>query len=379
MSKHFQFTRYMYEESEVEIALIVAILNKTDDALFWAYELYYSGCIPQLITILWKIYYDFYATLNASFEKYLYNKLKSGNIDAHILCSIINNLMIRPYTIDVFILRQLVKQLDSEVDENDQITDLLPTEDFISIAYFILNTTTPVLVVDMISDVMLFFNHAGLSLNSTTELNSYKKITTSLPFINPRTILLSRVIHWFVLFKKLKVGKNLFVHTEPADIVMYETILADLTMQGNTSKYPLLPILQARNILSQAAIYSIDQYNYLSLFKSKRETNNIVKAYYNHWEYYASTIPLWQRRIKKCNGVIDHNTKSIRFEDEDDMEKFYVHYGLDTEEQPVRIQEKSIKPIIKEKDWSMFYYKHKQTGIVDIDTEYLNELEAIEY
>lgn len=379
MSKHFQFTRYMYEASEVEIALIIALLNKTDDALFWAYELYYSGCIPQLITLLWKIYYDFYATLNASFEKYLYNKLKHGNIDAHILCSIINNLMIRPYTIDVFILRQLVKQLDSEVDENDQMNHLLHKEDFISLAYVILNATTPVVVVDTLSDVIVFFNRAGLSLNSTQEMNSYNKITSVLPFINPLTILLSRAIHWFVLLKKRKVGKNLFVHTEPADIVMYETILADLTMQGNTSKYPLLPILQARNILSQAAIYSIDQYNYLSLFKSKRETNNIVNAYYKHWEYYASFTPLWQRRIKKCNGVIDHNSQSIIFEDEDDMEKFYIHYGLDAEEQPVRVQEKSIKPIIKEKDWSMFYYKHKQTGIVDVDNDYLNELESVEY
>ena len=377
MSNHFQFTRYMYEASEVEIALIIAILNKTDDALFWAYELYYSGCIPQLITLLWKIYYDFYATLNASFEKYLYNKLKSGNIDAHILCSIINNLMIRPYTMDVFILRQLVKQLDSEVDEHDQMNDLLHKEDFISLAYVIFNITTPGL--DSLSNVIVFFNNRGLSLNSTTEINSYNKITTVLPFINPHTILLSRVIHWFVLLKKRKVGKNLFVHTEPSDIVMYETILADLTMQGNTSKHPLLPILQARNILSQAAIYSIDQYNYLSLFKSKRDTNNIVNAYYKHWEYYASSIPLWQRRIEKCNGVIDHNSKSIIFEDEDDMEKFYLHYGLDAEEQPIRVQEKSIKPIIKEKDWSTFYSKHKQTGIVDVDAEYLNELESVEY
>ena len=378
MNEHFQFTRYMYEKSEVEIALIIAILNKTDDALFWAYELYYSGCITDLIELLWKIYYDFYATLNASFEKYLYNKLKTGIIDAQIICSIINNFMIRPYTIDVFILRQLVKQLDSEVDENDKITDLLPTEDFISIAYLIFNTTT-ITSTDMITDAIDFFNHAGLALNSTNEINRYNKITTCVPFINPRTIILSRVIHWFVLFKKIKLGKNLFVHTEPSEIVMYETILTDLTMQGNTSKFPLLPILQARNILSQAAIYHIDQYNYLSLFKSKRENNNIVQAYNYNWEYCASFTPLWQRRIEKCNGVIDHKSKSIIFEDEDDMEKFYLHYGLDTEEQPVRIQEKSIKPIVKQQTWSGFYNKHKKTGIVDVDNEYLNELECIEY
>jgi len=377
MNEQFQFTRYMYEESEVEIALIIAILNKTDDALFWAYELYYSGCITQLIELLWKIYYDFYATLNASFEKYLYNKLKLGILDAQIICSIINNFMIRPYTIDVFILRQLVKQLDSEVDGNDKIADLLHKEDFISLAYLILGATIP--DTNQISDAIVFFNCAGLTLNSTNEINSYNKITKVIPFINPHTILLSRVIHWFVLVKKIKLGKNLFVHTDPSEIVMYETILTDLTPQGNISKYPLLPILQARNILPQAAIYQIDQYNYLSLFKTKRETNNIVQAYNYNWEYYASFLPLWQRRIQKCNGVIDNNSKSIIFEDEDDMEKFYLHYGLDTEEQPTRIQEKCIKPIVKEQTWMGFYNKHKKTGIVDIDNEYLNELECVEY
>jgi hypothetical protein len=365
----------MYEANEVEIALVVALLNKTDDALFWAYELYYSGCTSSLIELLWKIYYDFYATLNASFEKYLYNKLKSGIIDAQILCSIVNNFMIRPCTIDVFILRQLVKQLDSDVDEHDQMADLLNKEDFISLAYLILNNTTPV---DM--DILIvFFNHVGLSLNSANEIASYNKIVKCIPFINNRTIILSRMIHWFVLVKQIKLGKKLFVHVEPAEMVMYETIQADLTPQGDKSKYPRLPILQARNILQQAAIYSIDQYNYLSLFKSKRETQNIVEAYTKHWEYYASFSPLWQHRIQKCDGVIDHESKSITFEDDDDMELFYLYYGLDTEEQPTHIREKSIKPIIKKQDWIQFYHKHKKTGIVNIDDEYLNEFDRIEY
>ena len=378
MSDHFQFTRYVYEKSEVEIALLIALLNKTDDALFWAYELYYSGYISNLIELLWKIYYDFYATLNASFEKYLYNKLKSGTIDAQILCSIINNFMIRPNTIDVFILRQLVKQLDSDVDESDQITDLLHKEDFISLAYFILNSTT-IDDVNIISNLIVFFNRVGLSLNNSHEITNYNKIIKVIPFISKRTIILSRMIHWFVLVKKLKLGKKLFVHTEPCEIVMYETIQADLRPQGEQSKYPHLPILQARNILSQAAIYSIDQYNYLSLFKSKRETHNIVEAYNKHWEYYASFSPLWQHRIQKCDGIIDHNSKSIKFEDDDDLELFYTYYGLDAEEQPTHIQEKSIKPIVKEQDWIQFYHKHKKTGIIDIDDEYLNEFRCVEY
>ena len=34
------FTRYLYLKDEVKLSLLVSILNKSDDAIFWAYELY---------------------------------------------------------------------------------------------------------------------------------------------------------------------------------------------------------------------------------------------------------------------------------------------------------------------------------------------------
>ena len=36
---HIIFTRYLYLKDEVEIALLASLLNKKDDALFWAFEL----------------------------------------------------------------------------------------------------------------------------------------------------------------------------------------------------------------------------------------------------------------------------------------------------------------------------------------------------
>ena len=69
MSKEIQFTRYLYEKSEVKLALTLCILNKKDEAVFWAYELYYSGFKTELTELFWTIYYDFYYTLNPSFEK----------------------------------------------------------------------------------------------------------------------------------------------------------------------------------------------------------------------------------------------------------------------------------------------------------------------
>jgi hypothetical protein len=108
----FIFTRYLYEKEEVKFALLVELLNKTEDALFWAYELYYSGFIDELTELLWKIYYDFYATLNPNFENYLI-KIFSYDLTNHenekLIFMIINDFIIKPYNVDVFILDQLRK------------------------------------------------------------------------------------------------------------------------------------------------------------------------------------------------------------------------------------------------------------------------------
>ena len=69
-------TRYLYLKDEVKLAFLVSLLNKSDDAIFWAYELYYSGFKMEFFDYIWTIYYDFFATLNPSFEQYLNKMLK---------------------------------------------------------------------------------------------------------------------------------------------------------------------------------------------------------------------------------------------------------------------------------------------------------------
>ena len=91
MSYKLQFTRYLYVKEEVKLSLILCILNKKDEAIFWAYELYYSGFKSDLIHLFWSMYYDFYYTLNPSFEKYLKQKLKT-NLVFEINKNIIKNL-----------------------------------------------------------------------------------------------------------------------------------------------------------------------------------------------------------------------------------------------------------------------------------------------
>jgi hypothetical protein len=97
------FTRYLYIKDEVRIALLVSILNKSNDAIFWGYELYYSGFKNELFELLWKIYYDFFATLNPAYEAYLLKKHKEylkhdiQSTQSLIVSSIIQDLLFRPF------------------------------------------------------------------------------------------------------------------------------------------------------------------------------------------------------------------------------------------------------------------------------------------
>ena len=121
------FTRYLYIKDEVLIALLLSILNKSDNALFWAYELFHSGFYKGLFDFIWKIYYDFFATLNPSYEDYLLiTQQEFLKLNDHtIIGSIINDLIIRNFNTDIFTMRIYCNIFNMEyfppgkIDNND--------------------------------------------------------------------------------------------------------------------------------------------------------------------------------------------------------------------------------------------------------------------
>lgn len=71
-------TRLLYNKKAVELALIDALIIRSSGssqtpaaAYFWAYELYYSGYVADLIALLWQIYYDYYIIQYPTLEEYL--------------------------------------------------------------------------------------------------------------------------------------------------------------------------------------------------------------------------------------------------------------------------------------------------------------------
>jgi len=385
MDNQIQFTRYLYEKDEVKLSLLLCILNKKEEAIFWAYELYYSGFKTELVNLFWTMYYDFYYTSNPSFEKYLLKKLNNNlNFETnceHYLSMIINNFMIRPHSMDIFMLKQIVNMCEFET--NDVLLEsVLQNEDYMILASLILSEIKDDCLVDTLANVIQYFIKKGLNLDSKKIVAEYKKIIKNDYHSNnnnKRVILLARLIHYFASTKNIKMGKNIYLHIEPEDVIIYENIYADLRRND------LTPVLPAYKILPLATIYYIDQYNYLSLFYLKREKYNIITAYRDKWLYYASFSPLWKERIVRHKGVIDEKTQTVIFEEkeqeniDENEQAFYNEFGYEPDEQKIETQNKTIQEIKSERTWASFYSEHKINGILELDDDILNDLSKVIY
>jgi hypothetical protein len=365
-SQDLQFTRYLYEKDEVKIALLMSLLNKSDESIFWAYELFYSGFKNELVEWIWIIYYDFYYSKNPSFEKYLSNKLNNVTdvFEDKLIALVVNNLLIRPFSLDVFILR---KVYSTKIKDNinmefiyykEKLELALSEKNYLEIALLILNKINEKYHIEILTLIIEFFiSNYELKINLQKDIKEYKKIVknNNIKNNNIKILLLSRIIYYFSILKNIKLGKSLYVHVDDEDIIMYENITAI------TKNREFLPY----KILANACIYNIDSKNYLSLFHLKRDKQDIKLAYRYNWLYYASYSSLWKNRILKHNGIINDKEKKIIFVDENQEEKFYNEFGYEPDEQKIEVQLKSIQIIKKERTWLSFYNEYKHTCIID--------------
>ncbi len=370
------FTRYLFIKNEVELSLLSCLLNKLDDALYWSFELYYSGFIKELITLLIKIFYDFYYILNNKFESYLFLKIKkfwqvktTNEERILIIAQIVNNLLIRPFNCDVFMIRIFVNEFEIEdYDKTISIGDLLKTKNYLQIGKNILETE------NCEETLKKCVDHFKNRLDREKVYENYEKIR-KLFEIDGRVIILARVMGYFASALKLKTGRDLFMEIEPEELVIYETF--------ETDKRPY-------KVLSKTVLCNIDPKKWFKLFELERKDNSfedIRDKYWYNWTYYASFSPLWKTRIEKFGGKIDTISKKVVFMDDKDDE-FYNNYQFDPDEQTLKIQECLNPNIAKyEKDggWKDFYNNVFKKSLEDgnyvykIDEDYLENLEKIRY
>ena len=244
INSDIQFTRYLYEKTEVKLAFMISLLRHTDECLFWGYELLHSGFLVELIELFWSIYYDFYASLNPTFEKYLTNKIQimisNTKKRDKTLAIIVNNFMIRPYTLDVFIMRHFIKHFEfdrtyilnyknsGEYDKAKiEIISMLEIEDYLMLSSLIFDEIEESHLLQTLETILDFFKDLGPKYKKDQILAKYKTIVDSKSTFK-RVILYSQMIHYFTVRKKINMGKKLYVQVEDEELLLYDTINFDL-------------------------------------------------------------------------------------------------------------------------------------------------------
>ena len=84
---------------------------------------------------------------------------------------------------------------------------------------------------------------------------------------------------------------------------------------------------------------------------------DILTKHINHWLYFASFTPLWEKRISHFNGTVDNDKREVLFENDDDFENFHELYNYDIDEQPCEVIEKISHTSIISKNTINEFYK----------------------
>jgi len=370
------FTRYLYIKDEVKTSLLVSILNKSDDAIFWAYELYYSGFKNELIEFIWQIYYDFFATQNPTFAAYLSTKLSKSSFEDRLISSIVQNLLIRNYNTDVFLLRTISEQFVSEAEaeaETVTVETLLLNEDYRGLASHILNNKERKL-----EEEIEIYKSALNYFKLTNQEKRIKDLINELSlFDNSSTILLANIMS-LININMNKKGINFYVRVDPEEVVQYETIEASADIKS----YRILRHGCTRKIENSWGNLFEGFRNQVHNFKDKEKYNEwtsraVLEKYSDNWLYHAAFSPAWSTRIRLCKGYIDYVNQKVKFVSDDWEDEFNNQFNLEPDEQSLIVKDNALKRSEDKGNWQQFFAKYKRDGLIvvlDEELDALNEM-----
>jgi len=317
-------TRYLYIKDEVQYALLTNLLQRDQSALFWSYELYYSGFTEDWWNFMWFIYLHFFALSNPGFFAYMKKKQsewqKDKNNGDRTIAIITQTLMARPFTLDIFLARKLQEVRDktpspSPPSPNDQIHSMTFDDDPIHIAQQIAG-----LPFEQLDEYFTLY------LANTTSASTLTKAFRQARFYNEQDRVLLLVHIFAILNPSIPKGRDVYARVKPEDIAQYRTRTARS---------------QQHRLLREVCCYGTDDNKLLHLFSTvrKRTDQPSFEEIYKDWLYWASFCPLWYQRMVIDGGAkIDHDRCHVRFPDGESFDRFDYLYNLEPDEQPAYIK-----------------------------------------
>ena len=121
-------TRYLYIKEDVLLSLLMAILEKNrDEALFWAFELYYSGFEELTCSYLYAIYKQSFYRYNPKLDKYMHYWSNQGLNNPFYISAMVANLTskARKFDIQYVLENSMPKELTKEEAEVVKETKLI--------------------------------------------------------------------------------------------------------------------------------------------------------------------------------------------------------------------------------------------------------------
>jgi hypothetical protein len=271
------FTRYLYDKTEVKHSLLFALFNRRrEEALFWTYELYFSGFEDELVEWLRWIYSTFYAIQNTRFTELFeinLSRLHTLPVEDERDClvgTIVSNLAHRAYSIQRFTLEYL-----------EMIIPNLPIPEN---------------------------NHRFLIRFRPRDLEEYRTVDKS------------------------SMDKSSFRYLQ--DVVKYSIYKNEsLFLQQHVFH-------ESSQIDNEAWLRSIPETESKEYEETCRPSSlvNGVRRSLDDWLYYCVNTPYWQNILKKYPSFqTDDARHTATFTSDDELEAFYDQYGPEPDEQPDEI------------------------------------------
>jgi len=317
------FTRYLYEYSHVQHSLIWALLERQrDEALFWTYEMYFSGFQEETFQWLWDIYHYMYQELSPHLAPILIHLYRSSEGDDTMVGSWILYLLASPISLTRYMRETHNIYLKYPEITGCGIRSVVEDNHAYSEGRHCCYCEAAIAwSPEEYENVLL----PSILTIPPTEVDIYRTVTVKNSEFRNWQIL--RNVCRFPLRSERICHENMLLLERDDNVKSseFETIQY-VTSQGKTMR-------RKRRILARLDMTKMDS-----------------------WMYYASFSPLWLERIQEHHGQICHETQKIWFENEDDEEAFYSDYDLEPDEQPRSVQETILSPpVYRYISWKTFY------------------------
>lgn len=334
-----QLTRSLYVLQEVCLALMLSVwMVRTDEAIFWAWELWNSGFHQEVKDILWRIYYEFFACEHPIYESHMQLLLsKSPPLFENLLV----DLGCRTINTDVFMLNILCTTFEEQAQESTKQTVLqcIKAKNFRTLMYRFKSTG-----LDEIKKIATKHKLTGEPHPSMPDLWLISKLMS--PCYQPKS-------------RKSKLEQELH------DLNIHSNVLTSGNIQ-------IPPGMAPRKHMTVLCKYGPNDSNLMHMFSGlNTERHQMLNEFRNHWLLHASSTPIWKKRIEDCSGNI--SSSSVTFSTDDAEELFYEQFGLEPDEQPMNIQMKCIPPFIKPiSSWAWVNDKCLLVKLVEEEVQELN-------